>query len=110
MIRDKTSKLGLIAVALAISACSSGGNVDSEEVDDTQLLLEDTINIDSVTTPEVTTSNETSEGIATPVVTISAADMDAYLSNPLVKANPASIRGSANTGLSSNFIINPLSY
>ena len=50
---------------------------------------------------------ETINGTATPVQTVSSAQMDAFVANPLLAAIPTELSGGAPVA-TSNFITNPL--
>jgi hypothetical protein len=75
---------------------------------DPQILNDGALNTDGTATAEVTLSTDTSDGIATPVASVSAAQMDAYIDNPLLTAIPTELNGGTNTGLPSSYITNPL--
>jgi len=77
-----------LAIALATAGC--GGSGDSE----------------SAAATEAASSADTSDGVASPVQPISSAQMDAFVSNPLLSRVPEELKGG--TAQSSSYVSNPL--
>jgi len=106
----------LIAFALTVSGCGGGDTSGSQVLVDDPLNTGDTVVTDgiagvggdsTVITETDLSDMETINGTATPVQTVSSAQMDAFVANPLLAAIPTELSGGAPVA-TSNFITNPL--
>jgi len=100
---NKIKILSLVALTLTISGCGS-----NDGADDNQALVNDgtdTLNGNGIDVPS---SIQTSGGTATPVPSISSAQMSEFIGNPLLAAIPAELSGSKSGSSSSVNIGNPL--
>lgn len=106
MISDKTKILCCIVFTLTVSGCSGSGG---DEIGDTPILIDDGTNTDiTTTTAEVAVGTETSESFATPVASVSSAQMDKYVENPLVTTIPSELIDGNSNAHSRSYITNPL--
>lgn len=93
----KVKLLCLLAFTLTASGC---GNSGGDGITDPQIAFDDVASTDVLAT--------TSDGMATPVASISSGQMDAYVDNPLVTKIPTEINGGSSSASSGNYITNPL--
>lgn len=102
---DKAKWVCLVAfTALAVSGCGKSSSTDEVVVAETDPLIV----VDDPVDAEVTPTTEATDGIATPVVAVSSAQMDAFVTNPLVAEIPAELNGGSSTAVSRGYVTNPL--
>ena len=103
MISDKGKMLCLIAFTLTASGCGGGGGNGDGNLEP-EILTGD----GSDATTEVTNGIDTSDGTASSVIPVSSAELESFVENPLITAIPSELDNGTATGLSSEYITNPL--
>lgn len=114
MITKKAAMFYLIVFTLSTSGCGGGSGSGNADNTDPQILFDDNLSVETTAeatteaTTEVTIGTDTSDGIATPVASVSSAQMDAYVNNPLVKEIPIELNSASSNAVARRYITNPL--